>query len=218
MQSVFLGSDRRYNRYWLFLDPCNAYDPGHRRVYIESSEDGHWEVIDTEEVVSQTSGDMVRPDNYKMTIASVLAACAHLGAFDHGLWVHEFTCWKKFLEVCSNIHFVLNFRLQCHEFYFHSDTSRSNKIRLHDYMTEFGYKHKTYRALHLFINFVITTDPSNVEYIHTKKKKLRKLWQDMGKKTKKPGKGKEKAAKAEEKRARREAKSSHLRMTSIPFR
>ncbi|CAB4302568.1 unnamed protein product [Prunus armeniaca] len=78
---------------------------------------------------SQTSGDMVRPDNYKMTIASVLAACAHLGAFDHGLWVHEFTCWKKFLEVCSNIHFVLNFRLQCHEFYFHSDTSRSNKIR-----------------------------------------------------------------------------------------
>ena len=26
-----------------------TYDPGHRRVYIESSEDGHWEVIDTEE-------------------------------------------------------------------------------------------------------------------------------------------------------------------------
>uniref|UniRef100_A0A2N9IPY1 Homeobox domain-containing protein n=1 Tax=Fagus sylvatica TaxID=28930 RepID=A0A2N9IPY1_FAGSY len=47
MQSVFLGSDRRYNRYWLFLGPCNAYDPGHRRVYFESSEDGHWEVIDT---------------------------------------------------------------------------------------------------------------------------------------------------------------------------
>lgn len=51
IQSVFLGSDRRYNRYWLFLGPCNAGDPGHRRVYFESSEDGHWEVIDTEEVI-----------------------------------------------------------------------------------------------------------------------------------------------------------------------
>lgn len=49
MQSVFLGPDRRYNRYWLFLGPCNANDPGHKRVYFESSEDGHWEVIDTEE-------------------------------------------------------------------------------------------------------------------------------------------------------------------------
>lgn len=51
MQSVYLGSDRRYNRYWLFLGPCNVYDPGHKRVYFESSEDGHWEVIDTEEVI-----------------------------------------------------------------------------------------------------------------------------------------------------------------------
>ncbi|KAF8389530.1 hypothetical protein HHK36_024045 [Tetracentron sinense] len=51
MQSVYLGSDRRYNRYWLFLGPCSAEDPGHRRVYFESSEDGHWEVIDTEEVI-----------------------------------------------------------------------------------------------------------------------------------------------------------------------
>lgn len=51
MQSIFLGSDRRYNRYWLFLGPCNAYDPGHKRVYFESSEDGHWEVIDTEEAL-----------------------------------------------------------------------------------------------------------------------------------------------------------------------
>ena len=51
MQSIFLGSDRRYNRYWLFLGPCNAYDPGHKRIYFESSEDGHWEVIDTEEVI-----------------------------------------------------------------------------------------------------------------------------------------------------------------------
>lgn len=51
MQSIFLGSDRRYNRYWLFLGPCNASDPGHRRVYFESSEDGHWKVIDTKEVI-----------------------------------------------------------------------------------------------------------------------------------------------------------------------
>lgn len=51
MQSVYLGSDRRYNKYWLFLGPCNGNDPGHRRVYFESSEDGHWEVIDTEEAL-----------------------------------------------------------------------------------------------------------------------------------------------------------------------
>ncbi|XP_019421856.1 PREDICTED: homeobox-DDT domain protein RLT3-like [Lupinus angustifolius] len=51
IQSLFLGSDRRYNRYWLFLGPCNADDPGHWRVYFESSEDGHWEVIDTAEAL-----------------------------------------------------------------------------------------------------------------------------------------------------------------------
>ncbi|CAJ1937166.1 unnamed protein product [Sphenostylis stenocarpa] len=51
IQSVFLGSDRRYNRYWLFLGPCNIDDPGHRRIYFESSEDGHWEVIDTKEAL-----------------------------------------------------------------------------------------------------------------------------------------------------------------------
>ncbi|XP_057955233.1 homeobox-DDT domain protein RLT3 isoform X2 [Malania oleifera] len=51
MQSVFLGSDRRYNRYWIFLGPCNGTDPGHKRVYFESSEDGHWEVIDTLEAL-----------------------------------------------------------------------------------------------------------------------------------------------------------------------
>ncbi|KAJ6801985.1 homeobox-DDT domain protein RLT3-like [Iris pallida] len=49
MQSIHLGSDRRYNSYWLFLGPCDANDPGHRRVYLESSEDGHWDVIDTTE-------------------------------------------------------------------------------------------------------------------------------------------------------------------------
>ncbi|CAL5343098.1 unnamed protein product [Camellia sinensis] len=52
MQSIFLGSDRRYNRYWIFLGPCSAFDPGHKRIYFESSEDGHWEVIDTEEALS----------------------------------------------------------------------------------------------------------------------------------------------------------------------
>ncbi|XP_073021719.1 homeobox-DDT domain protein RLT3-like [Primulina eburnea] len=51
MQSIFLGSDRRYNRYWLFLGPCDESDPGHRRIYFESSEDGHWEVIDTREAL-----------------------------------------------------------------------------------------------------------------------------------------------------------------------
>lgn len=34
------------------------------------------------------SSDMVRPD--KFTIASALAACAHLGAIDHGKWVHSY--------------------------------------------------------------------------------------------------------------------------------
>ncbi|KAL0321943.1 UNVERIFIED_CONTAM: Homeobox-DDT domain protein RLT3, partial [Sesamum calycinum] len=52
MQSIFLGSDRRYNRYWLFLGPCDELDPGHRRIYFESSEDGHWEMIDTKEAFS----------------------------------------------------------------------------------------------------------------------------------------------------------------------
>jgi hypothetical protein len=50
-QIVLLGSDRRYNNYWLFLGLCRADDPGHRRVYFESSEDGHWEVIDSPQVV-----------------------------------------------------------------------------------------------------------------------------------------------------------------------
>ncbi|KAK9153346.1 hypothetical protein Sjap_000826 [Stephania japonica] len=51
MQSILLGYDRRFNRYWLLLGPCNVKDPGHRRIYFESSEDGHWEVIDTEEAL-----------------------------------------------------------------------------------------------------------------------------------------------------------------------
>ncbi|KAL3520941.1 hypothetical protein ACH5RR_019090 [Cinchona calisaya] len=51
MQSIYLGSDRRYNRYWLFLGPCNGSDPGHKRIYFESSEDGNWQVIDNEEAL-----------------------------------------------------------------------------------------------------------------------------------------------------------------------
>ncbi|XP_058071521.1 homeobox-DDT domain protein RLT3 isoform X2 [Magnolia sinica] len=51
LQVIYLGSDRRYNSYWLFLGPCDEKDPGHRRVYFESSEDGHWEVIDTEQAL-----------------------------------------------------------------------------------------------------------------------------------------------------------------------
>ncbi|CAN8232429.1 unnamed protein product [Cochlearia groenlandica] len=53
MQSVYLGSDRRFNRYWLFLGPCNLNDPGHRCVYFESSEDGHWEVINNKEAFQE---------------------------------------------------------------------------------------------------------------------------------------------------------------------
>lgn len=67
MQSVFLGSDRRYNRYWLFLGPCNALDPGHKRIYFESSDDGHWEKIDTEEVIFAYS---LRPSLFVWTKTS----------------------------------------------------------------------------------------------------------------------------------------------------
>ncbi|PWA91394.1 DDT domain-containing protein [Artemisia annua] len=52
MQSIYLGSDRRYNRYWLFLGPCNTFDPGHKRIYFESSEDDHWDVIETQEALT----------------------------------------------------------------------------------------------------------------------------------------------------------------------
>ena len=45
-----LGLDRRHNRYWQFVTSYVADDPGCGRLYFESSEDGHWEVIDTEEV------------------------------------------------------------------------------------------------------------------------------------------------------------------------
>lgn len=48
-RSLPLGLDRRHNRYWQLVTSHAAEDPGCGRVYFESSEDGHWEVIDTEE-------------------------------------------------------------------------------------------------------------------------------------------------------------------------
>ncbi|XP_074310713.1 homeobox-DDT domain protein RLT3 isoform X2 [Silene latifolia] len=58
MQSIFLGSDRRYNRYWLFLGPCDADDPGHTRIYFESSEDGQWQVIESEQALCGIVGTL----------------------------------------------------------------------------------------------------------------------------------------------------------------
>ncbi|MCO5562423.1 hypothetical protein L7F22_016051 [Adiantum nelumboides] len=48
-RSLPLGLDRRRNRYWQFMTSHAAEDPGCGRIFFESSEDGHWEVIDTEE-------------------------------------------------------------------------------------------------------------------------------------------------------------------------
>lgn len=77
MQSIFLGSDRRYNRYWIFLGPCDTDDPGHKRVYFESSEDGQWQVIDSEEV----------------TFANLFLFCLSL----------ELSCISSFSFILSNI-------------------------------------------------------------------------------------------------------------------
>lgn len=49
-ESICLGSDRRHNIYWQFFGG-SLQDPGHGRVYFESSEDGHWELIDNEEAL-----------------------------------------------------------------------------------------------------------------------------------------------------------------------
>ncbi|KAI5081671.1 hypothetical protein GOP47_0001414 [Adiantum capillus-veneris] len=51
-RSLPLGLDRRRNRYWQFMTSYAAEDPGCGRIFFESSEDGHWEVIDTEEAFS----------------------------------------------------------------------------------------------------------------------------------------------------------------------
>ncbi|KAJ7521596.1 hypothetical protein O6H91_19G060800 [Diphasiastrum complanatum] len=48
-RSLPLGCDRRRNRYWHFVTSNGGQDPGSDRIYYESQEDGHWEVIDSEE-------------------------------------------------------------------------------------------------------------------------------------------------------------------------
>ncbi|KAH7277937.1 hypothetical protein KP509_38G016400 [Ceratopteris richardii] len=48
-RSLPLGLDRRRNRYWQFVTSYGTEDPGCGRIFLESSEDGNWEVIDTEE-------------------------------------------------------------------------------------------------------------------------------------------------------------------------
>nr|GEW12903.1 DDT domain-containing protein [Tanacetum cinerariifolium] len=55
MQSVYLGSDRRYNRYWLLLGPCNTCDLAHKRIYFESSED----VIEIREIIVVVACKMI---------------------------------------------------------------------------------------------------------------------------------------------------------------
>jgi hypothetical protein len=50
LRSQPLGLDRRHNRYWQFVTSSIADDPGCGRLYFESAEDGHWEVIDTDDV------------------------------------------------------------------------------------------------------------------------------------------------------------------------
>ncbi|CAM0885706.1 unnamed protein product [Alopecurus aequalis] len=85
-QIVLLGSDRRYNNYWLFLGPCRADDPGHRRVYFESSEDGHWEMIDSpQELLSLLSVLDIRGTREAHLLASMKKrqACLFEGMKKH---------------------------------------------------------------------------------------------------------------------------------------
>lgn len=49
-RSLPLGSDRRHNRYWQFITGSGGQDPGCGRLFFESNSDGHWAIIDTEEV------------------------------------------------------------------------------------------------------------------------------------------------------------------------
>jgi hypothetical protein len=48
-RSLPLGQDRRRNRYWQFSTSSSPNDPGSGRIFFESK-DGHWRVIDSEEV------------------------------------------------------------------------------------------------------------------------------------------------------------------------
>lgn len=49
-RSLPLGSDRRHNRYWQFVTGNGGQDPGCGRLFFEPNFNGHWGVIDTEEV------------------------------------------------------------------------------------------------------------------------------------------------------------------------
>jgi hypothetical protein len=49
-RSLPLGQDRRRNRYWQFTTSASPNDPGSGRIFFESK-DGHWRVIDSEEVI-----------------------------------------------------------------------------------------------------------------------------------------------------------------------
>ncbi|CAD5165547.1 unnamed protein product [Musa acuminata subsp. malaccensis] len=48
-RSLPLGQDRRRNRYWQFSTSSSPNDPGSGRIFFESK-DGHWRLIDSEEV------------------------------------------------------------------------------------------------------------------------------------------------------------------------
>ena len=49
-RSLPLGQDRRRNRYWQFSTSSSPNDPGSGRIFFESK-DGHWRLIDSEEVL-----------------------------------------------------------------------------------------------------------------------------------------------------------------------
>ncbi|KAL2650700.1 hypothetical protein R1flu_018828 [Riccia fluitans] len=51
VRSLPLGMDRRRNRYWQFVTCRGGQDPNCGRIFFESSTDGSWEVIDTEEAL-----------------------------------------------------------------------------------------------------------------------------------------------------------------------
>ncbi|XP_027159398.1 homeobox-DDT domain protein RLT1 isoform X1 [Coffea eugenioides] len=58
-RSLPLGSDRRRNRYWLFVASPSSHDPGSGRIFVESP-DGFWRLLDSEEAFDalSTSLDM----------------------------------------------------------------------------------------------------------------------------------------------------------------
>ncbi|GJM93616.1 hypothetical protein PR202_ga10185 [Eleusine coracana subsp. coracana] len=54
-RSLPLGQDRRRNRYWQFIASASPNDPGSGRIFFESK-DGHWRVIDSEEIYLAEEG------------------------------------------------------------------------------------------------------------------------------------------------------------------